>query len=421
MKKIICLLTGVFVLLSLSVQSQVYIKKQTRHRFAQLNFGIGLQSSFGGETSYFDQQGNIQTLSLDNFYSPKLMVGGTHFWGHADFYIAIPLFSSDFRAQGQEVFSLSGVETVFKYYPWRIENKKIRPFIGTALTPFYYEQDNELYDFGDGPDLNHTSFPLYTGFTYNSKNSLFELGLMWNYNNTQEYRIGRNTIVDIQTPPLYLNFSYRYMLETTLSAEKSWDSGRTEQITQKLAEANKLNSIYLGVGLSSAFWLKESSYNQNNRPYIEKYSTSIMPDFTLGYYLHKPDMNFALSYRRYGTSSRTYGAVHSLNRRSFVFEATKFLFDYNGFAFFVGPAISQERLSFTETFEREVTFDESVDKMAYGLTFGWDIRPNRIQTWILRTNLRWFPSLELDLDNDNAISFDNIEFNFIQLIIYPTR
>lgn len=65
--------------------------------------------------------------------------------------------------------------------------------------------------------------------------------------------------------------------------------------------------------------------------------------------------------------------------------------------------------------------DVNENKIAYGLTFGWDIRPNNIQSWILRTNLRWYPNLAIELDQNSKVSFDNLEFNFIQLIIYPNR
>jgi hypothetical protein len=67
--------------------SQVYTEKQTRHRFAQLNLGLDVQSSFGGSTKYLDALGNIQSFNLTNSFSPRFLIGGTHFWGHADFYI----------------------------------------------------------------------------------------------------------------------------------------------------------------------------------------------------------------------------------------------------------------------------------------------------------------------------------------------
>jgi hypothetical protein len=401
--------------------SQVYTEKQTRHRFAQLNLGLDFQSSFGGSTKYLDGLGNIQSLNLSNSFSPRFLIGGTHFWGHADFYIGIPLFSTTLKKDNQEITALRGVETVFKYYPLRIEHNKVRPYIGTSLAPFYFEQRNNNFDYSNGPELNHTSFPLLGGLTFNSKNHLIELGLAWNYQNQQDYYISRSQIEKINTPPFYATLSYRYMLETTLSAEKDWESGRTKEVTDILAERGRLNGFYIGAGLSSAFWLKQSEYNVANRPYINKYSTSIMPDFTLGYYLHRPDLNLAIGYRGYGASTNTYGAVQQLNRKSLLFEATKYLFDYHGFVPFIGPTISYENLSFKENFEGQRTFDVEEIKFGYGLTFGWDIRPNRIQSWILRTNLRWYPNLFLEVEPNTKVSFDNLEFNFIQLIIYPNR
>ena len=114
------------------------------------------------------------------------------------------------------------------------------------------------------------------------------------------------------------------MLETTLSAEKNWESGRTKEVTNILAERGRLNGFYVGVGISSAFWLKQSDYNKTTRPYINKYGSSTMPDFALGYYLHKPDLNIAIGYRGYSTSTDTYGVFQQLNRQSLLFEATKY-------------------------------------------------------------------------------------------------
>lgn len=411
----------VLILHSQWLTAQIYVEKQTRHRFAQLNLGLDFQTSFGGEIKYMNPSGDLVSASMGNFYAPRLMIGGTHFWGHADFYLAIPVYTSVFKKDNQEVTALSGVETVFKFYPWRIEHNKLRPFIGVGLAPFFYEQENKNLNYGNGPELNHTSVPVYSGFTFNNQNHLLELGLMWNYRNKQSYHLSRDIEAEISTPPVYVNLSYRYMLETTASAEGSWESGRTEEVTQKLAAAKRLNNFYAGVGLSSAFWLKESSYNTTNRPYIEKYTTSIMPDFTIGYYIHKPDLNLALAYRGYSASTSTYGAIQEVKRRSLSFEATKFLFDYHGFVPFLGPCVSLEKLGFEESFEGQSTFDESSDKVAYGLVFGWDIRPNRLQSWILRTNLRWYPDLKLELNDGESIAFDNIEFNFIQLVVYPGR
>jgi len=400
---------------------QVYTEKKTQHRFAQLNFGLGYQASFGGSTDFINPDGNRSTLELRSLSRPRLLIGGTHFWGHADFYLAIPLFNPSFKSQNQKALYLNGVETVFKYYPLRIEHHKIRPFLGLSFAPFYYEQDNENFDFEDGPQLNHTAFPILAGFTFNTNKSLFEIGFQWNYTNKQEYYISREEISNITTPPIYANISYRYMLDTTLKAEDSWESGETLKNTEHLAEQNKLNSFYIGLGLSSAFWLGKGTLNTAERPFVEKYSTSIMPDLTLGYYWHRPDINLSAYYKSYGSSLKTYGVNQAVRRTSIGLEFTKYVIDTQGFSAFIGPTVSIENLSFKESFERQLTYDTSDRKTGYGLTFGWDIRPNRLQKWILRTNLRWYPNLKLDVEDSKNISFNALEFNFIQFIVFPER
>lgn len=74
-------------------QAQVYVEKQTRHRFAQLTLGADIQSSFGGQTTLFDRTGQSNSIDLPSITRPRLIIGGTHFWGHADFYVAFPVAS----------------------------------------------------------------------------------------------------------------------------------------------------------------------------------------------------------------------------------------------------------------------------------------------------------------------------------------
>jgi hypothetical protein len=56
-----------------------------------------------------------------------------------------------------------------------------------------------------------------------------------------------------------------------------------------------------------------------------------------------------------------------------------------------------------------------------GIVFGWDIRPNRIQSILLRTNLRWTPGLGISVANKGTMFLDQLEFNFIQVVIFPGR
>lgn len=260
------------------------------------------------------------------------------------------------------------------------------------------------------------------GLTYNHKNHLIELGATWDYRNKQNYFISRTQQTTVTTSPVYAHLSYRFMLETTLEAEKDWESGRTAEITKRLADAGKLDGFFIGVGMSSAWWLNPSSHNEENHPFLPQYNTAIMPDVTVGYYFHNADINVAINHRSYKSSTTAYGVSQAVGRRSFGIEATKYFVDYHGFVTFIGPTITNERLTFSENENRNLLNDISENKVSYGVTFGWDIRPNRrLQWFLLRTNLRWFPSLEMKVNEGQAISFRNIEFNFIQFVFFPNR
>ena len=412
-------LIAALVTAAIAADAQLYTEQQTRHRFAQLSVGLDYQTNTGGTSSFVNSQGELQQFRLPNTHIPRIAIGGTHFWGHAEFEVAIPLLYPTLETNEQELSYGSSIETIFKYYPWRIEHHKLRPFVGVSITPYFFQQTNSMIDSGIGPVHRFTSLPLLFGMTYNSGASLVELGSTWNYNNKQRYHVDRTTVAEIATPALYFALSYRHLFDTTISAEEDWESGETKRVTKALGDQGRLNDWFLGVGLSGAFWIGTGEYNRLKRPFLPNYGISLLPDFTLGYYMHEPDLNIALNYRPYSKTVEAYGVAQNLQRRSIGLELTKYLFDYHGFVPFVGPIISYEMLQFEERGEGHITHSQQ-NMFGYGLTFGWDIRPNRIQSWILRTNLRLYPDLGIAADR-KQVAFSNVEFNFIQLIIYPDR
>jgi len=415
------LLFALMTFFTVNSTAQVYVEKQTRHRFAQMNVGMDLMMHTGGQTSFLDNSGEIISRKIENGFSPRILIGGTHFWGHADFVLAIPVYNKEQIENNQSLSYTSGVETIFKYYPWRIENNKLRPYIGTSIAPFNYSQDDGLREYGDGPSRSLTRLPLLGGITYNTKNHIFSAGVSYNYDSKIDYYIDPLTIAEIETPPLSVSIGYKYMFETTLGAEKSWENGRTQAVTDTLASRGKLDAFFIGVGLSSAWSLGATEYNKEQFPFIPGYDTQLMADYTLGYYFHKPDLDISLNYRGYTSGASAFTTAQAARRRSLGLEIKKYLFDYNGFVPFLGPVISYENLVFAEQIEDNPRQRWDDNQLGYGLTFGWDIRPNRLQGFLLRTNLRYFPSLKIENVNGSTVNFDNIEFNFIQLVLFPER
>lgn len=56
-----------------------------------------------------------------------------------------------------------------------------------------------------------------------------------------------------------------------------------------------------------------------------------------------------------------------------------------------------------------------------GIIFGWDIVPSPLETWVLRTNLRYYPLQKVKNPTGEISRVDQFEFNIIQLVIYPNR
>jgi hypothetical protein len=393
-----------------SAFAQVYRPEwgKRRHRFAQLELGTNtLFAAKSGTTQVIGSDGNIKNLAFGATQTTAFYIGATHFWGHADIGVNIPIFSS---GEGMRF----GSELLVKYYPISIESNKIRPYVGIEMAPFGYNQN-------DGSSISKTYFPLLAGVNYSTKKHQFEAGLVYNYDRKFDYHISRTTIGNLELPKFMFNLTYKYTLETTAAREKNWLNGETKAKTEALSKAKKLNAFSVAVGPSAAFVLSESPYLKENYPFMGNHTVNIFFDLGLGYYLYKPDIHLNLAYRSNSATLEGYGLSNKLSRQSITFEAYKFLGDYHGFLPFIGPNISYENLSMVEQDGNKAPIFAATKGIRVGVSFGWDIRPDDLQGWILRTNLRWQPNLGIDMPDGKKMKFDQLEFNFIQLVLYPER
>ena len=390
--------------------SQVYNPAwgKKRHRFAQLELGVSQTiTPNAGKTQVIASDGSIKDYQFGTSQTTAFYIGGTHFWGHADFAVNIPLYRS---GSGMKY----GAELLAKYYPICIETNKLRPYVGVSMAPFGHSQN-------DGGSVSKTYFPLLAGLNYSSRKHQFELGLTYNYDKKFDYYISRTTIGKAELPTLMFNATYKYTLETTVGAERNWISGKTKTTTDVLSKDHKLNAFSVAVGPSSAFTIANSPYIKDNTPFLGKHGFSAFFDFGLGYYFYKPDMHINLAYRANKAKLTGYGWANTAKRQSLTFEAYKFLGDYHGFLPFIGPNVSYENLNVTEQDGSKTPVVGTFKGVKAGITLGWDIRPDDLQGWLLRTNLRWQPNLGVSMPDGKKVRLDQLEFNFIKLELYPER
>jgi hypothetical protein len=394
------------------IKAQPYVDGgKTRFRFAQLNAGFDYRTilSKGSESFSINSSGSLERYELKSQGDARLIIGGTHFWGHADFYMAFPL-----KTFGKNGFKIAE-EIGAKCFPWRIESKKIRPYLGMAVLTYDFKQ-------GNGVTQVRTRYPVTGGLVFNYKRSLIDLEGGYLYNNKEKYYITPTTSIQIKTRPYWISFAYKLMIDMTLPEEKDWISGKTKKITDSLAVIHLLKGFTLAMGPSASFFLKSSPHNENTAPYLGSHKvTNVFPEFCLGYYLYKPDLQLNISYRNMKSELKAYDFTQLAKRRALTFETYKFICDFNGFDAFLGPAVSYEWLSVSETDRNGFTYNGHYDGVKPGITFGWDIRPNSLQMFYLRTNLRYFPNLNVKMNDNKNVSFDQLEFNFIQLVFFPER
>lgn len=392
----------------LEAASQPYIAGgKTRHRFAQLNAGIDCRffPSYGTQSWTADP---VQKTELNPYAESRLLIGGTHFWGHADFFIAIPLI----RNSGSG-FS-TGAETGARFYPWQIRNKRIRPYAGVSMLPVHYSQ-------GEGATITRFKIPVTAGITYNAGRQLIDFGIGRSTDISDNYYYSTTQSNELRTYPWMVSIGYKWQFETTVSAEKDWQSGRTERLTDTLASLKKLNGFTLAIGPSIAFFMKPSP-SLYEKPFLDQHKTSnVFADIAVGYYLHRPDLQINFSYRSYKSELEAYGYEHAAGRKSIALEIYRFWMDFHGFAAFAGITVGHEWLEVKSTSpDKKETVDQN-QSIRPGIIAGWDIRPNRLQSFYLRTNIRYTPGLNVSDSYGNKTFFDGLEVNFIQLVLFPGR
>jgi hypothetical protein len=415
----------IFVLASLigkgqtdTIYTEEYIDKSTR--FAWMTFGVDLHYHTGG-TSEFLQAGVKTPVQLGATTTPRMTIGGIHFWGHADFYVTFPLGFLTLHGTPSELQQqtlLQGVETGARVYPWKLAPGKLRPFAGISFRRFQYAQAD---DAADGyimgvPNYGTFIYPVQFGVTYSTDRWMFSASSYYNYQNRFSYVLSPTETAAVELDPFSFN----------LSLIRYFDADRGMRTKQAVANANaahrvldqkgKLSAWFFGIGPSSALQVSKSPFLQANYPHFyEDHAASIMPDLSFGRFFHRPDMNVNLTYRTYGNRYRGFDDQINIRRHSIGLESVKFLFNYLGFVPFVGPVISYENL---HTRINGTSFRE--DKVAAGVTFGWDIRVTKTGTGLLRTNLRYFPQLHQNIQGERML-FDHLEFNFIQWVQFIGR
>lgn len=396
-------------------KAQEYLQDATQHRFAQTYFGIN------GE--YTPAAGSFiagnETIQFNEKFAPRVSIGGIHFWGRLDFNVnfALPVNTSQ-KVQGdQELIFVNMGDFNAKYYPWQIKYKALRPYFGFGLNYLFLNVKKEALNRSE----NYMPIGLIGGVSYNTKN--WQIFVEGKYLVQSKHTIYNHLYEqqNIQIPNTFFYLGISKFFDTTLKEEKPKKTGKLELLENEFPKASKLNSFSIGIGGNTSYFIKQPIYSDNEQASLPKLNLSNNLDLGLGYFFHKSNIHIGLAFRNYSISSESYNYEHVLRRNSIALEAHKQLFNWNGFAPYVGPSFSYERWATAEFVNDETGTIYRTKKLSPGIIFGWDILASKFDSWVLRTNMRYYPYLTITDALGQESRVDQLEMNFIQAVFYPER
>lgn len=418
-KKIVPIVMSCFVVYNLQAQNSN--GQSQRLDFARMYFEVGgnFFPSFNGKQLINEE---ITTVKHSPTLNPYITWGGFHFWGHTEFYVTFPLNQINLNGNEAEHALRHSVATGARFYPWAVENKKVRPYIGINWGTLSFTQMPQ----GD------ESFPTISkdfmlnfdvGVMYSSKKLAYRLGFNYFPNNEWQYPLSKTEKSEILTPSYAIQLGLLYSFDFTKNNKpENRDKWNSYPMVSKLSyDTKSFGDFFLGAGPSQSFSLSNSEYNAEQFPYLQqKLTSSGYIDLALGYHFNKWNLFSALSYRNPKYTNEGFGTQQTIHKNSIAFEVNKFLTDYSGFSPYLGFNIAFDQIRYTETVNA-IMIHENSSSLEPGLTFGWDIVPGKTsEALILRTNLRWYPFASFQVKGA-PFNFTQLEYNLIQLVFYPSR
>ena len=387
-----------------------------RHAFAKSYYGLSLIGVPAMGEGLLVDEDVVMPFGRSAFFSPAVNIGATHFWGHADFYVSINTVPIKLGDDAVKNSIHMGTFTGLRVYPRAVgEGQGVKPYLGYKFSPWRYRQ-------GDTPELS---------FKTTRIKGMVDAGLglatSWGYFTLEGTKLLNPdfevnlTAAGGSTPDCWPGWTVGVGLNMSLETTSVASNPVNKQLNQELREHNK-RGLFLAAGPSSAFPVVGSVGAADAYPYLDDLSfPTIFPDVALGYHFTKADALVAVSRRRMVQRRSAFNRALDIDRQSTVLETYKFTGDYHGFVPYFGFGVGVERMDLEEREGDVVVSEGTYVDMPWYLVFGWDIRPSeRGDWWVLRTNLRIPPMLELDHD-DHTWSLQHLEFNFIQLVVYPQR
>ncbi|MCB9081948.1 MAG: hypothetical protein H6555_09585 [Lewinellaceae bacterium] len=388
-----------------------------RKRYAFAKSYIGMDFNYFVDlrnSSFIDNQDQIQPFQRNNFLTPSLNIGGTHFWGHADFFVS--LATSPVKTRPDEVENSIGFRAItgMRIFPIAIKDNALRPYLSYKFAPIRLNQHTIN---GERFRTTQVKSLIGGGLAFQTPKLYAYAGYELIPNRDATIYLSRTQTASSSFPNKFLTVGINYLFESTAGSY----AHPMPKLDSLLHRENSLG-LFFGIGPSASFPVQSSDYIADLYPFLDdKSMPNTFPEITLGYHFSRYDFIVSANFRPIRQERNAFSFQQHIRRNSFGVEAYKFLFDYHGFAPFAGAGVLLENIRLTEKDQNVSITDRQYSLATPSIVFGWDIRPaRRADIWLLRTNLRYLPLLTIE-NQDKKLSFQHLEFNFIQLVIYPQR
>ena len=380
--------------------------------------------------------GQFASVASKPLVSTGLSIGALHFFGHADILVMVPLVglsaTLDTPLGPRKVSTTYSCDTVTRIYPAALRPGTVRPFFGFGLGARRFTISDSADATANSSGVRTVVLPVSAGLGWRSTfGTLLTVGAEYRAGDTGTLFSGvvpqnlydtpqplPSQLLDLGGWRLVLSLAANFDLSP--QAVRAGFRQREAAAWQKRIDTGHASGFTLGFAPSSRIENVTSPYFAK-RPYLEgPYDEPPFFHGTAGYYVHTLDTEFRLAFRSIAGAAKAHGAQLQTRQTGVFAEVVRFFDpDLYGFVPFIGAGVGMQRLTATDTAANIATTNQD-NKWAPDIVFGWDIRPAPSYWWILRTNLRWLPAAPLGLGN-TTFDFGGLEYDFIQLIVYPGR
>lgn len=405
----------------------------------------------GSQMSHFDTSMNVNTYPLSDRYIPGFYFSTLAARGRLEWNVGVPL--NHWKPQWSRTKLFTGISCGLTFYPMGDNAKWVSPFVGVSVMPMFLTDNGWAAQTGsDYQDylLNELNTPLKGGVQVKYRNARLDLSGVYFPKNAFDVYLETQASYPFKISPFAAEMRFSVLFNGVPKDYREKSQTEIDLRTSSLLSKRKLSGVTFSLGLAQGYYVRKSELYNTYRFLKDPVTSGVYVDVGLGYYFAKYDWQLNYSFRtRSGSYSNAFyyetdgnpwfvaeynelcniSQVIEYERQSHTIEAYRFWGSWSDLALFAGPCLSMDdlavKIAYLTSPEELYELVKSIDKDDFtlqpGVTFGWEIRPDRLQWMYIRSTFRWMPLVQVYSEEYGAIYFDQLEITGIQIFIKPGR